>query len=146
MNLWQTYLLAALAAGFLLLMLYEAIRRHRIGNEREVHRRLDALLKPKEEIQVTCSGRKGCWILTNKRLILQSGEGFTAFPFAGIQKVTGEDETGKTTVAAGKMEKLIVKTPDRDFILPKGDENFRELVKGLKTSVAGAKKKNKPKK
>ncbi len=143
MNGWQYFLLAALAAGFVLLMFYAALRKRRFRKERDFTRRLETLLHPKEEIKVICPGKPGRWILTNQRLILEAGEGFTAFPFAKIKKVSGEDDNGKTTVAAGKMAVLIVKTADQDFTLRRGDENFTELVKGLKAGVSRTKPKKK---
>ncbi len=124
-------------------MISSYIRKFRLRKERDFTRRIETLLLPKEEIKTVCSGKSGRWILTNKRLILEAGEGFTAFPFQKIKKVSGVDETGKTTVAAGKMAVLTVKTDDREFTLHRKNGDFTDFVKGLKAGVSRTKPKKK---
>ncbi len=139
MSKWQYLLLMIPAVCVLLLVVLSYVRKFRLRQERDFTRRIETLLLPKEEIKTVCPGKNGRWILTSQRLILEAGEGFTAFPFQKIKKVSGVDETGKATVAAGKMTVLTVKTEDREFILHRKGENFTEFVKGLKAGVSRAK-------
>ncbi len=143
---WQYWLLAILLLLLLFLWVTVKINRLRLRKKRDFTRRLETLLLPKEELRALCPGPHGQWVLTNQRLIMEAGEGFTAFPFSKIKKVSGVDETGKATVAAAKMAVLTVKTADQEFYLPrrkKGD--FTQLVKGLKAGVSREKSKQKKK-
>ncbi len=143
MNNWQYPLLIIPAACVLLLVILSSVRKARLRQERDFTRRLETLLLPRETVKAVCPGHHGRWVLTSSRLILEAGEGFTAFPFAKIKKVTGVDESGKATVAAGKMAVLTVKTADQEFTLHRKGGEFTDLVKGLKAGVSRAKKKKK---
>ncbi len=143
---WQYLLLGTILFLIILLWIVSKIKKFRLGQERDFTRRLETLLLPKEEISAICPGPHGRWVLTNHRLILEAGEGFTAFPFGKIKKVSGVDETGKATVAAAKMAVLTVKTADQEFTLARckrGD--FTGLVKGLRAGVSREKSKQKKK-
>ncbi len=143
---WQYLLLGTILLLIFLLWIVCKIKKYRLRRERDFTRRLETLLLPRETVNAVCPGPHGRWVLTNKRLIMEAGEGFTAFPFGKIKKVSGVDETGKATVAAAKMAVLTVKAADQEFTLPrckKGD--FTELVKGLKTGVNREKTKQKKK-
>lgn len=143
---WQYVLLAILLLLLFILWVFGKVRQFRLRRERDFTRRLETLLLPKEEISAICSGPHGRWVLTNKRLIMEAGEGFTAFPFSKIKKVSGVDKTGKATVAAAKMAVLTVKTADQEFTLPRrGKGDFTALVKGLKVGVSREKSKQKKK-
>ncbi len=140
MAYWQVMLLILPAGGILLLAVLSRARKGRSRRQRDFTRRLETLLLAGEEIQIIC-GTSGRWILTNKRLILEEGEAFAAFPLGKIQKVSGLDPSGKATVAAGKMQVLTVKLPDRELTLRRRAPEFEPLVKGLKAGVSAAKKK-----
>lgn len=143
---WQYLLLGAILLLIFLLWIVSKIKKFRLRKERDFTRRLETLLLPKETVSAICPGPHGRWVLTNKRLIMEAGEGFTAFPFSKIKKVSGADETGKATVAAAKMAVLTVKTADQEFTLSrtrKGD--FTGLVKGLKAGISREKSKQKKK-
>lgn len=143
---WQYLLLGTILFLILLLWIISKIKKFRRRAERDFTRRLETLLLPKEEISAICPGPHGRWVLTNKRLIMEAGEGFTAFPFAKIKKVSGVDETGKATVAAAKMKLLTVKTADQEFTLPRAKKgDFVGLVKGLRAGVSREKSKKKKK-
>lgn len=141
MQQWQYFLLIILAFAGLGAIAGSYLAVAKLRKQRDFTRRLETLLQPKEAVKVVCPGIKGRWILTNKRLILENGTRFDAFPFAKIGKVSGEDSFGKATVAAAKMQVLMVKTPDRELVLKRKNEDFTELVKGLKAGVSAAKKK-----
>lgn len=143
---WQYLLLGTILFSAFLLWVIAKVKKFRLRRERDFTRRLETLLLPKETVSAVCPGPQGKWVLTNKRLIMEAGEGFTVFPFGKIKRVSGVDKTGKATVAAGKMNVLTVKTADQEFTLPwsrKGD--FTGLVKGLKTGVSREKSKQKKK-
>lgn len=140
---WQYYALGGLLVVLLLLWIVSKVRQYRLRRERDFTRRLETLLLPKETIKVICPGPQGKWVLTNKRLILEAGEGFAAFPFSKIKKVSGVDSTGKSTVAAGKMARVTVTAYDQMYTLPRRKGSFTELVKGLKASVNREKNKQK---
>lgn len=139
----QYLLLMGIAAAFLLIKLCVALVKRKKRRQRDFTRRLETLLQPDEDISVVCPSPQGRWILTNKRLIMEAGEAFTAFPFKKIKKVSGVDETGKGTVAAAKMAVLTVKTAGQEFTLRRKGEDFTDFVKGLRTGVNRAKPKKK---
>ncbi len=143
MQQWQYLLLTVLSFAGLGAIAGSALAVAKLRKQRDFIRRLETLLQPRETVQVICPSPKGKWILTNKRLILEHGDGFDAFPFEKIGKVSGQDETGKATTAAGKMQILTVKTGERELILKRKNDDFTELVKGLRSGVSAAKKKGK---
>ena len=143
MSQWQYLLLTVLIFAGLGAIVGSALAVARLRKQRDFTRRLETLLQPKEAIQVICSGANGRWILTNKRLILEKANRFDAFPFQKIQRVSGQDGTGKPTVAAGKMQLLTVKVGEKELSLRRKNEDFTVLVKGLKAGVSAARKKAK---
>lgn len=143
---WQYLLLGTILFLMILLWIVVKIKKFWLRKERDFTRRLETLLLPKEEISAICPGPHGRWVLTNKRLIMEAGEGFTAFLFSKINKVSGVDKDGKATVAAAKMAVCTVKAADQEFTLrrtKKGD--FVGLVKGLRARVNREKSKQKKK-
>ncbi len=143
MQQWQYLLLTVLSFAGLGAIAGSAFAVAKLRKQRDFTRRLETLLQPRETVQVICPGPKGRWILTNKRLILEHGDRFDAFPFEKIRKVSGQDEAGKATVAAVKMQLLTVKAGEREFALKRKNDDFTELVKGLKAGVSAAKAKKK---
>ena len=143
MSDWQFLLLIILAFAGLGAIAGSALAVARLQKQRDFTRRLETLLQPRETVQVICPGTKGRWILTNKRLILEKYNRFDAFPFQKIQKISGQDETGKVTVAAGKMRLLTVRVGEKELTLRRKNEDFTVLVKGLKAGVSAARKKSK---
>ena len=143
MSQWQYLLLTVLAFAGLGAIVGSALAVAKLRKQRDFTRRLETLLQSRENIQVICPGPKGRWILTNKRLILEKDNRFDAYPFEKIGKVSGVDETGKATVAAGKMQTLTVKIGEKERILRRKNEDFTLLVKGLKAGVSAARIKTK---
>lgn len=140
---WR-YVLPGCFLLLFLLWLLTKIRQYRRRKQRDFERSLGTLLLPEETVKAICKAPHGCWVLTSKRLIIQSGERFTAFPFGNIKKVSGVDKTGKAVVAAGKMACVTVKTTDDQvFTLSRRKGDFDSLVKGLKTGVSREKSKQK---
>ena len=127
-------LLLVLAAGIL-----SAQRKRRARKQRDFTRRLETVLQPKEEIKVVCPDRGGSWILTNKRLIMENGEGFVAYPFSKIKSVSGVTSDGKKTTSPARMASLTVRA-GKEHTLHNHSEEFVELVKELKKRTAKKKK------
>ena len=127
-------LLLVLAAGIL-----SAQRKRRTRKQRDFTRRLETVLQPKEEIKCTCPSRGGSWIVTNKRLIIEQGEGFLAWPFSKIKSVSGVTAEGKKTTSAAKMVSVTVKTT-QEYTLHNHSEAFIDLVKELKKRTEKKKK------
>ena len=74
----QLGILAA-AALVLLLAIRSSLRKRRERKERDFTRTLETALLPRETVKVVCPQKKGRYILTNKRLLLEEKGGFTPF-------------------------------------------------------------------
>lgn len=138
MRPWQ-YLLTALLLAVLLAVLRISWIRRRKREERDFTRRLETLLLPREQVKVVCPGRRGRWVLTSTRLLLEEGEGFLAIPFRKIKSLRGTDGTGKTTMSVAKMTSLTVKT-DSEHTLQNTSPEFPRLARELKARTARRKK------
>lgn len=142
----QHLLLGSILLLILLLWIAGKVRKYRRRKERDFTRQLETLLLPEEAVTALCPGHHGRWVLTSKRLIIQAGEKFSAFPFGKIKKVSGVDDAGKAVVAAGKMAVVTVKTvDDEEFSLSRRKGEFETLVKGLKSGVSREKSRQKQK-
>jgi len=136
----QYLLLAALALTVILvLMIWSAVAKKRRLKQRDFDRKLDTVLQPDEEITVIHRDKSGRWILTNKRLLLDTKEGFTAVPFKKIKSISGLTADGKKTVAPAKMVNVTIKA-DSEITLHNTGDTFVELVKELKKKTAKPKK------
>ncbi len=139
MNHWQYLPFAMLAALVLLLSLRSAARKRRELKQRDFTRTIETLLLSRETIKVVCPQKKGRCILTSRRLLFETKEGFTAVPLTTIKKLRGNTKDGKTTTVLDKMVSLTVKAEKEHTIFP--GENFPELYKALKKKT----EKKKPK-
>lgn len=135
---WQ-YLLVIAAVGILLLAVRSAVIKRRNRLERDFTRKLETLLQSKETVKVVCPNRDGRWVLTSRRLLLETKEGFMAIPFSKIKQLKGVDAAGKTTASPAKMVSLTVKT-EQDYTLRNNSKEFTELVKQLKAKTKKPKK------
>lgn len=132
MEPWQIYLPAALAAAALTALAWNAaISRRKNRIQRDFSRKLETVLQNKETVSVICPQRGGNVVLTSKRLLLDTKEGFTALPFHKIKKLQGFTKEGKTTVSPQKMAKLLIKS-ETDYTLTNTGPEFTALVKELK--------------
>ena len=98
MEYWQ-YLLIAAAAVILLLAVRSAVIKRRKRLERDFTRKLETLLQPRETVKVVCPNAEGRWVLTSRRLLIETKEGFMAIPFSKIKQLKGVDAAGKTTMS-----------------------------------------------
>ena len=138
MNHWH-YVLAAALLLLLLLILRSRFLRRRNRKHREFSRKLETVLQPKENVKAVCPNGKYHWIATDKRLLMENGEGFRAIPY-GKLKFSGEDAFGKKTTSAAKMAALTVKA-DRDYLLRGKGPEFTALAKELVSRTRKPKKK-----
>lgn len=129
------YLLVIVPLAVLAIMLCSAESRRRKRKQRDFTRRLETVLQPKEEIKTVCPSRGGSWILTNKRLLIETGEGFVAYPFSKIKSVSGLTPEGKKTTSPAKMASVTVKAT-QEHTLHNHCAEFVELVKQLKAKTA----------
>ena len=135
--------LGILAAAVLALILLAAVRasifNRRERAEQDFTRTLETALLPKETIKVICPQKKGRWILTNKRLLLEEKGGFHAIALDKIKSVQGKNAAGNRTTSPANMVSLTVKA-DKDFIIQNLNDQFPELAKQLQSGLKKRKK------
>lgn len=132
---WQETLTAAAAVLLVLLLaIRSSLRKRRERKMRDFTRTLETALLPRETVKVICPQKKGRWILTSKRLLLEGKGGFHAVPLEKIKSVQGQNAAGNRTTAPANMVSLTVKT-DKDYTLLNIGDQFTELVKQLQISV-----------
>ena len=130
----------AAAALVLLLAIRSNPRKRRERRARDFTRTLETALLPKETVKVICQQKKGRWILTNKRLLLEEKGGFHAVPLEKIKSVQGKNAAGNRTTSPANMVSLTVKA-DKDFTIQNTDDQFPELAKLLQAQQKKRKKK-----
>ena len=130
----------AAAALVLLLAIRSDPRKRRERRARDFARTLETALLPKETVKVICQQKKGRWILTNKRLLLEEKGGFHAVPLEKIKSVQGKSAAGNRTTSPANMVSLTVKA-DKDFTIQNTDDQFPELAKLLQVQQKKRKKK-----
>ena len=140
----QLGILAA-AALVLLLAVRSSLRARRERKQRDFTRTLETVLLPKETVKVICPQKKGRWILTNKRLLLEEKGGFHAIPLDKIKSIQGKNAAGNRTTSAANMVSLTVKA-DKDFIIQNSNDQFPELAKLLQSELKKRKEKAEKKK
>ena len=126
-------MLGFLAAAVLLILLpaiRSSLRTRRERKERDFTRTLETALGPKETIKVICPQKKGRWILTNKRLLLEEKGGFHAIALDKIKSVQGKNAAGNRTTVPANMVSLTVKA-DKDFTIQNIGTPFINLVEQL---------------
>ena len=140
----QLGILAA-AALVLLLAVRSSLRARRERKQRDFTRTLETVLLPKEAVKVICPQKKGRWILTNKRLLLEEKGGFHAIPLDKIKSIQGKNAAGNRTASAASMVSLTVKA-DKDFLIQNSNDQFPELAKLLQSELKKRKEKAEKKK
>ena len=135
----QLGILAA-AALVLLLAVRSSARKRRERKQRDFTRTLETALLPKETVKVICPQKKGRWILTNKRLLLEEKGGFHAVPLDKIKSVQGKNAAGNRTTSPANMVGLTVKA-DKDYSISNTNDQFPELAKLLQAQQKKRKKK-----
>ena len=135
MTAWQELTAAAAIILILLVLLVRSAgAKAKDRKWRAAERKLTTVLQPKETIKAVCSQKKGRWILTSKRLLLETKEGFQAVALKDIKKVTGNTKDKKTTTVVSKMVSMTVKAAEEYTIRNSGEE-FSDLAKQLQDKI-----------
>ena len=133
-----------LAAAIVVLMLALAIRSsRRKGRDyktRNATRKLELVLQPRETIKVVCSQKKGRTILTSKRILFETKDGFHAVLLKNISKVQGNNEKGNRTTVIANMVSLTIKA-DQEYEIRNSCPEFAEFAKQLIQKTAKKKTK-----
>ena len=133
------------AAALVLLAVRSSLRARRERKQRDFTRTLETVLLPKETVKVIFPQKKGRWILTNKRLLLEEKGGFHAIPLDKIKSIQGKNAAGNRTASAASMVSLTVKA-DKDFLIQNSNDQFPELAKLLQSELKKRKEKAEKKK
>ena len=128
------------AAALVLLAIRSDPRKRRERRARDFTRTLETALLPKETVKVICQQKKGRWILTNKRLLLEEKGGFHAVPLDKIKSIQGKNAAGNRTTSPANMVSLTVKA-DKDYSISNTNDQFPELAKLLQAQQKKRKKK-----
>ena len=130
----------AAAALVLLLAIRSNPRKRRERRARDFARTLETALLPKETVKVICQQKKGRWILTNKRLLLEEKGGFHAIPLDKIKSIQGKNAAGNRTTSPANMVSLTMKA-GKDYSISNTNDQFPELAKLLQAQQKKRKKK-----
>ena len=126
----QVILVAAAVAIAIVALVQTSLRKHRDYKFRDSARKLELVLQPRESIKVICPQKKGRVILTSKRVLFETKEGFTAVPIKTIKKVQGANEKGNRTTVPANMVSLTIKA-EQDYIVKNENVQFQEFTKQL---------------
>jgi hypothetical protein len=138
------YLLALLPAAALLMALRNSLHRRRLGKQREFARKLETVLLPRETVKVICPQKNGKVVLTSRRVLFETREGFTSVYIKDIKRIQGLSEAGKKTASIPKMVQLTLKAQGEHTIVNTGEE-FRDLARQLTVKVKKQNEKRKAK-
>jgi len=133
-------ILTAVFILMLILAVRSSLRKHREYKFRDATRKLELVLQPRESIKVICPQKKGRVILTSKRILFETKDGFNAVPIKTIKKVQGNNEKGNRTTVPAKMVSLTIKA-ERDYEIKNNCEEFSEFSRQLLKKTAPKKKK-----
>lgn len=141
MTLWQ-YIPAAVLILLLMRKIRSARKKRRARLERDFSRKLETVLQPRETLKAVLTGRNQRWVLTSRRLLLDTKEGFTAVPFTAIKKAQGYTREGEKTASAAKMDRLTI-TAEKEYTVYNTGEEFTLLAKTVLNRVKKQKEKKK---
>ena len=123
-------LIAVAALVMLLLAIRSSYRKRRDFKTRNATRKLELVLQPRESVKVVCPQKKGRVILTNKRILFETKDGFHAILLKNITKVQGINEKGNRTTVPANMVSLLIKA-DQEYTMKNNCEEFQELARHL---------------
>lgn len=136
----QVLLVAAAVLLMMAALIQSSIRKRREYKNRDAARKLELVLQPRESIKVICPQKKGRVILTSKRVLFETRDGFTAVPIKTIQKVQGSNAKGNRTTVPANMVSLTIKA-DQDYAVRNESAEFQEFAKQLMKKSTLKKKK-----
>ena len=136
-----TEVLVAAAVLTALVAAVQASRRKRKEyRSRDSVRKLELVLQPRETVKVICPQKKGRVILTSKRVLFDTKDGFNAVPVKTIKKVQGNNEKGNRTTSVSKMVSLTIRA-EQEYEIKNSCPEFEEFVKQLMKKTTKKKKK-----
>ena len=135
----------AAAALVLLSALRASAKKRKERKQRDFTPKQELALQPRETIKVICPQKKGRCILTSKRVLFDTRDGFTAVPLKSIKKVQGTNEKGNRTTSPAKMVCLAIKA-DQEYVVKHDCAEFYEFAKQLIQRTAPKKPKKEPNK
>ena len=124
----------------LTVMFLSVLRKRKESQFRDAVRKLELVLQPRETIKVICPQKKGRVILTSKRVLFDTKEGFDAVPIKTIKRVQGNNKKGNRTTVPAKMVSLTIKA-DQDYEIQNYCPEFAEFAKQLIKKTAPKKPK-----
>ena len=131
----QVILAAAAVLLTLILALRASLRKRREYKFRDAARKLELVLQPRETIKAICPQKKGRVILTFKRVLFDTKDGFHAVTIKNVKKVQGNNEKGNRTTVPGKMVSLTIRS-DQDYEIKNSCPEFEEFAKQLMKKTA----------
>ncbi len=126
----QELLTAAALLLLPVLAIRSALRKHRERKLRDAARKLELVLQPRETIKAICPQKRGRCILTSKRLLFETAQGFQAVTIKDIKKVQGNNEKGTRTTSIPKMVSLTIKA-EKEYTIKNNCEEFPEFARQL---------------
>ena len=130
----------AAAALVLLSALRASAKKRKERKQRDFTRKLELALQPRETIKVICPQKKGRCILTSKRVLFDTHDGFTAVPLKSIKKVQGTNEKGNRTTSPAKMVSLPIQA-EQAYVVKNDCAEFSEFAKQLMKLTTAKKEK-----
>ena len=123
-------LAVAVAVLMLALAIRSSRRKRRDYKTRNATRKLELVLQPRETVKIVCPQKKGRTILTSKRILFETKDGFHAVPLKNISKVHGNNEKGNRTTVVANMVSLTIKA-DHEYEIRNSCPEFAEFAKQL---------------
>ena len=116
-------------------------QKRRDYKRRDATRKLELVLQPRETVKVICPQKKGRVILTSKRILFDTKDGFHAVNIKAVKKVQGNNEKGNCTTVPAKMVSLTIKA-DQEHEIKNSCPEFEEFAKQLIKKTAPKKNKS----
>ena len=124
----------------LTVMFLSVLRKRKESQFRDAVRKLELVLQPRETIKAICPQKKGRVILTSKRVLFDTKDGFQAIPIKTIKRVQGNNEKGNRTTSISKMVSLTIKA-EQEHEIKNNCPEFVEFAKQLIKKTAPKKTK-----
>ena len=140
MILQEEMILAAAVLLVLILLFRSSLRKRRDYRFRDATRKLELVLQPRETVKAICPQKKGRVILTSKRILFDTKDGFNAVPLKHIQRVQGNNEKGNRTTSAANMVSLTIRA-ETDYEIKNSCPEFEAFARELIRKTAKKKKK-----
>ena len=140
MILQEEMILATAALLVLILLLRASLRKRRDYRFRDATRKLELVLQPRETVKAICPQKKGRVILTSKRILFDTKDGFHAVPLKRVQRVQGHNEKGNRTTSVANMVSLTIQAGE-DYEIKNSCPEFEAFAKELIRKTAKKKKK-----